>query len=89
VTLEEEAKVEEVTMQLEKTREVSSTHAKVENLITEKYDDQGKLELKILLDHLKYAFLEEDCKKLVIISSALSQIEEYRLLKVLKANQGL
>jgi len=76
LTLGEEAEVEEVTMQLEKTKEVSSTHAKMENLTKEKSDDQGKLELKILPDHLKYAFLEEDCKKSVIISSALSQFEE-------------
>ena len=80
--------MEEVTMLLENTREVSSTHAKMENLTKEKPDDQGKVELKILPDHLKYAFLEEDCKKPVIISSAFSQFEEHRLLEVLKANQG-
>jgi len=51
-------------------------HAKVENLTKEKSNDQGKLELKILPYHLKYAFLEEYCKKPVIISSALSQLEE-------------
>ena len=71
LTLEKEAEVEEVTMKLAKTKEVSSTNAKVEKLTKEKFDDQGKLELKILPNHLKYAFLEEDSKKLVIISSAL------------------
>jgi len=76
LTLKEEVEEEEVTMQLEKTREVSSTRVKVENLTKEKSDDQGKLELKILPDHLKYAFLEEDCEKSMKISNAFSQFEE-------------
>ena len=73
---------------MERTRKASSINAKVEKLAKEKSNDQGKLDLKILPDHLMYAFLEEYSKKPMIISTALSQFEEHILLEVLKANQG-
>jgi len=43
--------------------------------------------MKVLPSHLKYVFLEEDGTKPVIISSSLSNIEEEKLIKVLKHNQ--
>ena len=46
-----------------------------------------KLELKQLLDHLKYVFLEGGCNKLVIINNSLSNHEETKLIQVLKENQ--
>ncbi|MCI62549.1 hypothetical protein A2U01_0083806, partial [Trifolium medium] len=46
-----------------------------------------KLELKTLPSHLKYAFLEGDDTKPVIISSSLSLQEEKELIEVLKVNK--
>ncbi|XP_022004281.1 uncharacterized protein LOC110901813 [Helianthus annuus] len=45
------------------------------------------LELKVLPSHLEYAFLGEDSKLPVIISSKLGESEKVRLLEVLKANK--
>jgi len=64
-------------------------HSKnIEKLEKEKSDDQNKLELKLLPDHLKYVFLEGEARKPVIISSSLSKVEEEKLIEVFKANQG-
>ncbi|GJV42171.1 retrovirus-related pol polyprotein from transposon 17.6 [Tanacetum coccineum] len=48
-----------------------------------------KLELKELPEHLEYAFLQENNKLPVVISSALSTIEKSRLLEVLKNHKGV
>ena len=45
------------------------------------------LELKTLPFHLKYAFLEKDSKLLVVISSSLSNVQEEKLLRVLKEHK--
>ncbi|XP_076932252.1 uncharacterized protein LOC143597716 [Bidens hawaiensis] len=45
------------------------------------------LELKDLLDHLEYAFLDEERKLPVIIASALMEVEKLKLLKVLKVHK--
>nr|GEW17462.1 putative reverse transcriptase domain-containing protein [Tanacetum cinerariifolium] len=47
-----------------------------------------KLELKELLEHLEYAFLQENNKLSVVISFALSTVKKARLLKVLKNHKG-
>jgi len=44
--------------------------------------------LKELLSHLKYVFLSKDASKPVIISSFLSPLEEEKLMRVLRVNQG-
>ena len=88
LTLDEEAEVEEVTRQLEKLKEIFPNDVKVEKLEKEKFDDQNKIELKLLPEHLKYVFLEGEARKPVIISSSLSKAEEEKLIEVLKANQG-
>jgi len=46
-----------------------------------------KIELKQLLAHLKYVFLEENGEKPVIISNHLYKEEEQKVIKVLKANK--
>jgi len=88
LTLDEESEVEEATQHLDKLKEVNSTKDEVEKLEKGKLDDQGKVELKLLPDHLKYVFLEDDSKKPVIINNSLSKSEEQKLVKVLTANQG-
>ncbi|GJX70891.1 hypothetical protein Tco_0308062 [Tanacetum coccineum] len=45
-------------------------------------------ELKELPEHLEYAFLQEDNKLPVVISSTLSAVEKARLLEVLKNHKG-
>nr|GEW60060.1 putative reverse transcriptase domain-containing protein [Tanacetum cinerariifolium] len=47
-----------------------------------------KLELKELLEHLEYAFLQENNKLPVVISSALSATKKAKLLDVLKNYKG-
>jgi hypothetical protein len=45
-------------------------------------------ELKELPSHLKYAFLSKDASKQPIISSTLTPLEEEKLMRVLRGNQG-
>ena len=45
------------------------------------------LELKQLSSHLRYAFLEDSCNFSVIINSSLSDLEEEKLLRVLKEHR--
>ncbi|GKC38815.1 hypothetical protein Tco_1051199 [Tanacetum coccineum] len=49
----------------------------------------SELELKELPKHLEYAFLQENNKLPVVISSALSAIEKARILEVLKDHKGV
>ena len=49
--------------------------------------DEPNLELKTLPSTLKYAFLDVEQTKLVIISSRLDQEQEERLLEVLRPNE--
>ena len=44
--------------------------------------------LKQLLDHLRYAFLGDQLKFLIIISSSLSLVEEEKLIEVLRKHKG-
>ena len=59
----------------------------VEDLKKDNHPEKPKLELKTLPTHLKYAFLEENEVKLVMISSDLSSEEEARLMEVLKKHK--
>jgi len=45
-------------------------------------------ELKELISHLKYVFLSKDASKPVIISSTLTPLEEEKLMRVLRGNEG-
>ena len=54
--------------------------AKFEELLM----DEPSLDLKSLLSTLKYAFLDEEKAKLVIISSTLDIKQEEKLLEVLR-----
>jgi len=45
-------------------------------------------ELKELPSHLKYVFLTKDATKPAIISNSLTPLEENKLMRVLRDNQG-
>ncbi|GJS56132.1 hypothetical protein Tco_0629494 [Tanacetum coccineum] len=60
----------------------------LENRLKPSSVEPPELELKELPEHLEYAFLRENNKLLVVISSALSAIEKARLLEVLKNHKG-
>jgi len=45
------------------------------------------VDLKVLPEHLKYVFLEDNEAKPVVISNSLSHEEESRLVEVLKKHQ--
>ncbi|GKE34745.1 reverse transcriptase domain-containing protein, partial [Tanacetum coccineum] len=62
-------------------------HFKEIKMIKSSIDDPPKLELKDLLSHLEYAFLEGADKLPVIISKELKDEEKAALLKVLKSNK--
>ena len=50
----------------------------------EKKEEQPKLELKLILNHLRYSFLDKQKKYLVIINASLNLEEEEKLLRILR-----
>lgn len=68
----------------------------LEDILGEKYGGSETLnnekeknpELKELHSHLKYVFLSEDFSKPAIISNTLTPLEEEKLMRVLRSNQG-
>ena len=50
-------------------------------------EEPPTLELKTLPYHLKYAFLKKDSKLPVVISSSLSNVQEEKLLRVLREHK--
>ncbi|GJZ28560.1 putative nucleotidyltransferase, ribonuclease H [Tanacetum coccineum] len=59
-----------------------------ENRLKPSSVEPPELELKELYEHLEYAFLQENNKLPVVISSALSAVEKARLIEVLKNYKG-
>lgn len=59
INLKEEKEIEECLKELDTVREVPLKEAKLENLKEEVVQENNKLGLKMLPDHLKYVFLEE------------------------------
>ena len=49
--------------------------------------EKAKVDLKVLPEHLKYVFLEDNEAKPVVISNSLSHEEESRLVEVLKKHR--
>ncbi|CAJ2659838.1 unnamed protein product [Trifolium pratense] len=84
---EKEEEVESFLKQLDALKEVTLLEAKIEELKNDERPGEVKLELKTLPSHLKYAFLEEEEKKPVIISNSLSADEEKSLIQILKENK--
>jgi hypothetical protein len=82
-----EQEIEEFLKELDSQKEVSPCEAKIEELKDGPKPVEVKLELKTLPSHLKYAFLEANDSKPVIISSSLTTHEENSLIQVLKDNK--
>ncbi|XP_052730470.1 uncharacterized protein LOC128195822 [Vigna angularis] len=77
----EEELIDECMTDLEELKKVPLQNTEVKAKVS-------KIELKMLLLHLKYVFLEEGGNKPVIISNSLSPKEEEKLVEILKANKG-
>ena len=74
--------LKEAVLSVEETSAEQSSNYK-EEAIQEHTSSEGLI-LKKLLEHLKYAFLQLEKAKLVIISTVLTKLEEKKLLKVLR-----
>ena len=88
LTENEEKEIEAMLHELESCGELTYQEEIKEDLDATKKTEEPKLELKMLPSHLKYVFLGDECTKPVIISNTLSIKEEYKLIQVLKKNEG-
>lgn len=68
----EEKEIEDCLKELDSSKEVPLKEANIEKLTYEPKKDDTKLELKMMLSHLKYVYLEKGGNKPVNISSSLS-----------------
>ncbi|XP_025979784.1 uncharacterized protein LOC114370475 [Glycine soja] len=85
LTSEEEKDLKACLEDLDRQDSIPEGEAKFETLEEKVPSEKKKVELKILPDHLKYVFLEED--KPVVISNALTTEEENRLVDILKKHR--
>ncbi|XP_014620185.1 uncharacterized protein LOC114378785 [Glycine soja] len=85
LTSEEEEDPKACWEDLDRQDNIPEGEARYETLEKEVPSEKKKIELKILLDHMKYVFLEED--KPIVISNALTAEEENRLVDVLKKHK--
>ena len=85
LTSEEEEDLKACLEDLDRQDNIPEGEARFETLEKEVPSEKKKIELKILPDHLKYVFLEED--KPIVISNALTTEEENRLVDILKKHR--
>jgi len=64
-------------------------HVMFEEVENNRPKEKPKVELKTLLAHLKYVFLEDNETKPVIISSSLQKKEEDQLVQILKSRRAV
>jgi len=88
LTNEEEKDLEACLEDLEQLKVIHAGEDVVEVLKKNSPPEKPKLELKTLPMHLKYAFLEENEVKLVVINNDLSSEEETLLMEVLREHKG-
>ena len=72
LTSEEEEDLKACLEDLDREDSIPEGEASFEELKSETPSEKKKVELKILLNHLKYVFLEKDETKPVVISNALA-----------------
>jgi len=84
----ESQEVETCISNLEASPPMTTTAQPIEELKKEEKDDSPKVELKQLPSHLWYAFLGEKSTFPVIISSDLNELEEDKLLRILRAHKS-
>ena len=70
-----------------KENNIEKSSSLEEKAIQESTSSEGLI-LKELPDYLKYAFLQPKKAKLVIISTKLTELEEQKLLEILRKIQG-
>ena len=92
---DEVLEVNECVRQLEPSKQAIEP-VKLEELLVETHkrpeksskEEEKNPELKELPSHLKYVFINKDVSKPAIISSTLTPLEEEKLMRVLRDNQG-
>ena len=72
---------------MDRQESIPEGEAGFETLKKEPPSEKKKVELKILPNHLKYVFLQEDDAKTIVISNALTKEEENRLVDILKKHK--
>jgi len=92
---DEDLEVKECVKQLEASKQEVEP-VKIEKLLIEEnkgahtliVEEEKNPELKELPSHLKYVFLSKDASKPAIISNTLTPLEEEKLMRVLRGNEG-
>ncbi|CAN6720271.1 unnamed protein product [Malus baccata var. baccata] len=79
--------LESVPFQPPRWRHVFESLGEPKKLLQPSKVQPPKLELKVLSEHLKYAYLDADSSLPVIIAADLSSTEEDKLLRILKSHQ--
>ena len=87
LTSEEEEDLKACLEDLDRQDSITDEETSFEELKSKTPSKKKKVELKILPNHLKYVFLEEDETKPVVISNALTSEEENRLVEILKKHK--
>ena len=87
LTGEEEEDLKGCLEDLDRQESTPEGEASFATLKKEVPPEKKKVELKILPNHLKYVFLEEDDTKTVVISHALAREEENKLVDILKKHK--
>ena len=87
LTNEEEKDLKACLEDLDRLKDISLGEYAFEELKKDNLAEKPKMELKVVPNHLKYVFLEEDEDKPVVINNDLSSVEEARLVEVLKKHK--
>ena len=88
LTKEEEKDLRKCLEELDGLKVSPSEEYSFEELKKDPHAQKAKVDLKVLLEHLKYVFLEDNEAKPVVISNSLSHEEESRLVEVLKKHRA-
>ena len=88
LTKEEEKELKKCLEELDGLKGSPSEKVVFEELNKDIPTEKAKVYLKILLDHLKYVFLEDNEARPVVISNSLTDEEESRLVKDLKKHRA-
>ncbi|XP_019435971.1 PREDICTED: uncharacterized protein LOC109342444 [Lupinus angustifolius] len=86
INAEDDNSMESCVAELGVYREVSSQQVQIEEVSKTQEIETQKLDLKMLPSHLKYACIEDEGNKSIVITNYLSLGEEQGLIEVLKTN---
>ncbi|XP_028196720.1 uncharacterized protein LOC114381687 [Glycine soja] len=88
LTKEEEKELKKCLEKLDRLKGSLSKKVLFEELKKDPPTEKTKVDLKILSEHLRYVFLEDNEARPVVISNSLTDEEESRLVKVLKKHRA-